>query len=76
MEDRPPPTKLLKDWQQLMLGMREDQLAFHELILGKLCRAQTLAHRSPVWNVSCASAEGLRAWWHGSTGTHKTDCAI
>jgi hypothetical protein len=42
MEDRLTPTKLLKDWQQLMLGMREDQLAFHDLILGKLCRAQTI----------------------------------
>jgi hypothetical protein len=31
MEDRLTPTKLLKDWQ-LMLGMREDQLAFHDLI--------------------------------------------
>jgi hypothetical protein len=26
MEDRLTPTKLLKDWQQLMLGMREDQI--------------------------------------------------
>jgi hypothetical protein len=38
MEDRLTPTKLLKDWQQLMLGMREDQLAFHDLILGELSR--------------------------------------
>jgi hypothetical protein len=41
MEDRLTPTKLHKDWQQLMLGMREDQLAFHDLILGKLWPAQT-----------------------------------
>jgi hypothetical protein len=45
MEDRLTPTKLLKDWQQLMLGMREDQILFHHLILGRLCRAKTNVYK-------------------------------
>ena len=50
MEDRLTLTKLLKDWQQLMLGMREDQLAFHDLILGKLCRAQGIVYATTlIW---------------------------
>src|SRR5260370_31099694 len=37
MEDRLTPPKLLKDGlQQLMLGIREEQLAFHYLTLLKL----------------------------------------
>jgi hypothetical protein len=35
------PTKHLKNWQQPMLGMCEEQIPFHDLILGRLRRAQT-----------------------------------
>jgi hypothetical protein len=58
MEDRLTPTKLLKDWQQLMLGMREDQLAFHDLILGKLCRAQGMVYATTL--ASGQNPENLR----------------
>ncbi len=41
MEDWFTPTKLLKDRQQIMLGMREDLILFHHLMIGKLRLAQT-----------------------------------